>query len=130
MHCSFQVFAGKVANVWVPPVKLPLGNWKTVSPIPDMVQLIWLKGMVSEPLVRLAGVVTVSVDGRSFKVSAKGERAKVPQAMADVLLGVTSLETLDARLVQPYYTRILAHSAGLGISMGMEGEDMVVVSAV
>lgn len=75
------------------------------------------------------GVVTVSVDGRNFRVAAKGERAKVPQAMADVLLGVTPLESLDARLVQPYYTRVIAHSAGLNIGMAMEGDDTVVVVA-
>ena len=76
------------------------------------------------------GTVTVSVEGRSFKVSAKGERAKVPQAMADVLAGLTPVDTLDARLVQPYYTRILAQSAGLVMSMELQGEDMVVVAAV
>ena len=36
------------------------------------------------------GVVTVAVDGRSFNVTAKGERAKVPQAMADVLTGAVA----------------------------------------
>mgnify|MGYP000991728421 CR=1 FL=1 len=75
------------------------------------------------------GTVTVTVDGRSFKVSAKGERAKVPVALADVLNGVTALDTIDARLVQPYYTRILAQSAGLSIAMGMDGEDTVAVTA-
>ncbi len=60
-----------------------------------------LLGMAGIPR---GGLVTVSVDGRLFKVSAKGERAKVPQAMADVLLGVTPLDSIDARLVQPYYT--------------------------
>jgi histidine phosphotransferase ChpT len=85
-----------------------------------------LLGMAGIPR---GGLVTVSLDGRNFRVSAKGERAKVPQAMADVLLGVTPLESIDARLVQPYYTRIIAVSAGLGLDMKMEGEDTVVVSA-
>jgi histidine phosphotransferase ChpT len=75
------------------------------------------------------GTVTVTVDGRNFKVTAKGERAKVPQALADVLSGATPVDSLDARLVQPYYSRILAESAGLSISMGLEGEDSVVVTA-
>jgi len=85
-----------------------------------------LLGMAGIPR---GGLVTVSVDGRSFRVSAKGERAKVPQAMADVLLGVTPLDSIDARLVQPYYTRIIAQSAGLSIGMAMDGEDTVLVSA-
>ena len=61
MHCSFQVLADSVANVCDPPEKVPLGNWITVSPLPDIVQLIWLNGMTLAPLVRLAGVETVSV---------------------------------------------------------------------
>lgn len=61
MHCSFHVLRGKVASVCVAPVNEPLGNWNTVSPLPDITQLIWLKGIVSVPLVKLAGDVTVSV---------------------------------------------------------------------
>ncbi len=75
------------------------------------------------------GVVTVTVDGKNFAVRAKGERAKVPQAMADVLLDLTPLETLDARLVQPYYTKLLAESAGLSIGIAMDGDDTVAVTA-
>ncbi len=86
-----------------------------------------LLGMAGIPR---GGVVTVVVEGRNFKVKAQGERAKVPQAMADVLTGATTADSLDARLVQPYYARIMAESAGLAISMGMEGDDAVVVTAV
>lgn len=85
-----------------------------------------LLGMAGIPR---GGVVTVTVDGRNFKVRAQGERAKVPQQLVDVLNGETSIDTLDARLVQPYYTRILAQQAGLSIGMTMDGEDAVVVNA-
>jgi hypothetical protein len=36
---------------------------------------------------------------------------------------------LDARLVQPYYARILAEASSLKLTMQLEGEDTVVVSA-
>jgi histidine phosphotransferase ChpT len=75
------------------------------------------------------GTVTVTVEGRSFKVRAQGERAKVPQQLADALSGATTAVDLDARLVQPYYTRILAQHAGLSIDMAMDGDDAVLVSA-
>lgn len=45
----------------MPPLNVPFGNWNTVSPLPDITQLIWLNGMVEVPLVRLAGVETVRV---------------------------------------------------------------------
>jgi histidine phosphotransferase ChpT len=75
------------------------------------------------------GVVTVTVEGQNLKVRAQGERAKLPQAMADILHGAAPSETLDARLVQPYYTRLVSQSASLAVNMAMDGEDAVVVNA-
>ena len=75
------------------------------------------------------GTVTVSVDGRNFKVRAQGERAKLPQAQVDVLNGGGTIEALDARLVQPYYARAIARAAGLHLTMNMDGEDAVLVAA-
>ncbi len=76
------------------------------------------------------GVVTVGVDGRNFAVTAKGERAKINEALATALAGTAELTSLDARLVQPYYARILAEASGLKLTMAMESEDTVGVRAV
>jgi histidine phosphotransferase ChpT len=75
------------------------------------------------------GVITVTAEGRNFVVRAKGERAKLPQPQSDVLEGKVAAETLDARLVQPYYTRMLAESAGVAVTIAMDGDDAVVVKA-
>jgi len=122
--------AGETARAFVGDEKIKL-DWQAPRenrPKAEVKLLLnmLLLGMAGIPR---GGLVTVSVDGRRFKVSAKGERAKVPQAMADVLLGVTPLEAIDARLVQPYYTRVIAQSANLAIDMVLQGEDTVVVSA-
>ncbi len=122
--------AGETARAFVGDEKIKL-DWQAPRenrPKAEVKLLLnmLLLGMAGIPR---GGLVTVSLDGRNFRVSAKGERAKVPQAMADVLLGVSPLETIDARLVQPYYTRIIAQSAGLSIDMKMEAEDTMVVLA-
>ena len=75
------------------------------------------------------GVVTVEVVGRDFKIHAKGERAKINEALAGALNGTAELTSLDARLVQPYYARLLAEAAGLELSMQMAAEDTVSVIA-
>lgn len=75
------------------------------------------------------GTVTVEVDGNSFTARAKGDRAKLPEATLQVLDGSADLAALDARLVQPYYAKQLAHSAGLSLSMTMDGDDVVVRAA-
>ena len=75
------------------------------------------------------GLVTISVEGDVFTARAQGDRAKVPEAIAQVVDGTADLNLLDARLVQVYYARLLAQSAGLTLSMAMDGEDVVVKAA-
>jgi histidine phosphotransferase ChpT len=65
-----------------------------------------------------------------FNVTAQGERAKLPQQMVDVLTGAVAADTLDARMVQPYYAKLLAQTAGLSLAMAMTGDDVVAVTAV
>ena len=60
---------------------------------------------------------------------AAGDRAKVPEQISGVLAGTTELTALDARLVQPYYAKQLARSAGLSLSMDMDEADVVVKAA-
>ncbi len=75
------------------------------------------------------GLVTVTVEGDVFTARAHGDRAKVPEAIAQVVEGTADLTVLDARLVQPYYAKQLAQSAGLTLSMAMDGDDVVVRAA-
>jgi histidine phosphotransferase ChpT len=75
------------------------------------------------------GLVTVDVEGQVLTVRAKGERAKLPSPITEVVRNLYKLEEIDARLVQPYYTRILAESAGLALTMDMAGDDIVEVKA-
>ena len=75
------------------------------------------------------GLITVEADGEVFTARAQGDRAKVPEAIAQVLDGTADLGVLDARLVQPYYAKQLAQSAGLTLTMMMDGEDVLVRAA-
>ncbi len=86
--------------------------------------------MLAMASIPRGGVVTVNADGKVFNVTARGERAKLPQPQTDVLHGTAPLEGFDARLVQPYYTRMIADSAGLKVSMVLEADDLVVINAV
>jgi histidine phosphotransferase ChpT len=123
--------AGETAKAFVGDEKIRL-DWQAPRenrPKAE-VKLILNMLMLAMAGIPRGGVVTVHVEGRTLAVKAKGERAKVPQAMADVLTGAASLDTLDARMVQPYYSKLLAQSAGLALSMNMEGDDVVAVLAV
>jgi histidine phosphotransferase ChpT len=122
--------AGEVARGFVGDEKVKL-DWQAPRenrPKQEVKLLLNMLLLALEGIPR-GGVVTVTAEARNFKVTAKGERAKIKDAMATALDGSADLATLDARLVQPYYARILAEAAGLGLSMKMDGDDTVLVVA-
>ena len=65
----------------------------------------------------------------SFRVTSTGLNARVPQNIADVLSAPTVPPAADAHAVQPYYTRLLAQSCGLKVSLTPEGENVVIAAA-
>jgi len=64
----------------------------------------------------------------SFRISATGSYAKVPQAVPDLLAGGTHGGSVDAHAVQPYYTSLLAQDCGLTVAAAAEGEAIVVAA--
>ena len=123
--------AGDVAKGFVGEEKVKL-DWQAPRenrPKAEVKLLLNMLLLALEGIPR-GGVVTVAAEGRGFVVRAKGERAKIRDTMANAIDGTTDLATLDARLVQPYYARLLAEQSGLRLSMAMESDDVVAVTAV
>lgn len=66
-------------------------------------------------------------EAMSFRISATGGYAKVPQAVPELLAGGTG-GSVDAHAVQPYYTSLLARDCGLTVAATSEGEAIVVAA--
>jgi histidine phosphotransferase ChpT len=64
----------------------------------------------------------------SFRISATGGYAKIPQAVPELLAGGSHGGTVDAHAVQPYYTSLLAKDCGLTVAAISEGEAIVVAA--
>ncbi len=64
----------------------------------------------------------------SFRISATGGYAKVPQAVPELLAGGAHGGVIDAHAVQPYYTSLLARDCGLTVAAASEGEAIVVAA--
>ncbi len=122
--------AGETAAAFVGSEKVTL-DWQAPRENRPKQQVKLLLNMLLMAIagVPRGGVITVRADGEILTAKARGERAKVPEAIAQVLEGTADLNLLDARLVQPYYAKLLAQSAGLGLSMAMDGDDVVVRAA-
>lgn len=119
--------AGDTAQAFVSSEKVRL-DWRAPRENRPKQQVKLLLNMMLMAMAAIprGGLVTISVDGEIFTARASGDRARVPEAMLQVLDGSIDLATLDARLVQPYHARLLAQSAGLSLSMEMDGLDVVV----
>jgi histidine phosphotransferase ChpT len=75
------------------------------------------------------GKVSVGVEDGGFVVRAEGDQARIPEKIAEVISGGANSQELDARLVQPYYSKRLAASAGLQLSMALDNGVVVVRAA-
>ncbi len=122
--------AGEVARAFVGEEKVKL-DWQAPRENRPKQEVKLLLNMLLIALAGIprGGVVTVMAEGSNLVVHAKGERAKINEAMAGALAGTADLVTLDARLVQPYYARVLAEAAGLKLQMVMASEDTVSITA-
>lgn len=122
--------AGDVARAFVGEEKVKLA-WQAPRENRPKAQVKLLLNMM---LLGIAGIprggtVSVGVSDGAFVVRAEGEQARIPEKIADVIAGRAEGSELDARLVQPYYSKRLAASAGLTLSMAIDGNAVVVRAA-
>jgi histidine phosphotransferase ChpT len=122
--------AGEIAKAFVGEEKVRL-DWQAPreNRPKQQVKLVLNMLLMAMAGIPRGGVVTVTAEGDAFTARAQGDRAKVPEAIGQVVDGTLELSTLDARLVQPYYAKQLAQSAGLRLTMGMDDTDVVVKAA-
>jgi len=122
--------AGEIAKAFVGEEKVKLEwNAPRENRPKQQVKLVLNMMLMAMAGIPRGGLVTVTVEGETFTARAVGDRAKVPEQISGVLAGTTELTALDARLVQPYYAKQLARSAGLTLSMDMDEADVVVKAA-
>jgi histidine phosphotransferase ChpT len=119
--------AGEVAKGFVGDEKVKL-DWQAPRENRPKQQVKLLLNMLLLAIsgIPRGGLITVTAAGDHLSVRASGERAKISEPLAEVLAGTADLSLLDARLVQPYYAKQLAKSAGLELSMALDGEDVLV----
>lgn len=119
--------AGEVAKAFVGDQKVQL-DWRAPreNRPKQEVKLILNMLLLAISGIPRGGTVTIDVDGQRFSARAVGDRAKLSEPLAAVLNGTADLTTLDARLVQPYYSKLLASSAGLSLVMRLDGDDVLI----
>ena len=97
----------------------------------NRVKLLLNMLVIAQQTIPRGGMLSVDPEGEgdamTFRVTATGMNARLPQAIVEMLASEQAV-MVDAHAVQPYYTRLLAQSCGWKVSLAMEG-DAVVVTA-
>jgi histidine phosphotransferase ChpT len=114
---------GKTKLVW----NLP----RTLMP-KNRVKLLLNMLVVAGHAIPRGGMLTVEPVGAgesmTFRITATGLNARVPQSAPGLLAGEPAEQTIDAHAIQPFYTGLLARSCGLAVTIAAEG-DAVVITA-
>ncbi|MEX0627791.1 MAG: histidine phosphotransferase family protein [Cucumibacter sp.] len=106
----------KAAIDWkIPPTLLPKNKVKMLL---NMV-------LISVGCVPRGGVVTVVSEGapgaERFTITATGPKTLVPNGMPELLAGTPQDGRVDAQVVQPFYTGLLARETGMDLSLALTG---------
>src|SRR6202020_242974 len=114
---------GKITIAWnLPRLLLPKNR----------VKLLLNMMVIAQQTIPRGGTLTVDPIGEgeviSFRVTANGVNARLPQNIADVLSS-GRIAASGAHSVQPYCTRLLDESCGLSLTVAVEGEAVVVTAA-
>src|ERR1700748_1528977 len=90
----------------------------------NRVKLLLNMLIIAQQTIPRGGTLTVDPIGEgeamAFRVTAAGLNARLPQNIV-TLLGSDQGPSVDAHAVQPYYTRLLAESCGLKVTLAAGG---------
>jgi histidine phosphotransferase ChpT len=98
----------------------------------NRVKLLLNMLIIASQTIPRGGMLTVDPvgegDSMSFRITAAGLNARIPQAVAGLLQGRSESGTVDAHAIQPFYTGLLAKACGMGVSLAAEGDAIVVAA--
>jgi histidine phosphotransferase ChpT len=98
----------------------------------NKVKLLLNMLVIAQQTIPRGGVLKVDPigegDPHGFRVTASGMNARLPQNIVDMLAS-EEVGTIDAHAVQPYYTRLLAQSCALKVTLAPEGDAIVVTAS-
>ena len=88
--------------------------------------------LVATQSIPRGGIVAAEGDGTpeamTFKISARGLNARIPQAVPALLAGNPESGIVDAHGIQPFYAGLLARTSGLSVSIEADGDAIVVAA--
>jgi len=125
--------AENVARGFIEDEKVKL-SWNLPSALlpKNRVKLLLNMILVAAQSIPRGGIVAVDGDGppeaMTFRISACGLNARIPQAVPGLLAGRPENGAVDAHAIQPFYTGLLGRVSGLVVSIEANGDAIVVAA--
>ena len=98
----------------------------------NRVKLLLNMLLVATQSIPRGGILAVDGDGvaeaMTFKITARGLNARIPQAVPALLAGCPEGGTIDAHAIQTFYAGLLARSSGLAVTIEAEGDAIMVAA--
>lgn len=100
----------------------------------NMVKLLLNLVLVAATTIPRGGVIAVSATGEGeateFRLVTNGVSARVPVNVLDLLAGKAPDDRIDAHVIQPYYTGMIARAANMVVTIEaeIEGERIVTIA--
>jgi histidine phosphotransferase ChpT len=98
----------------------------------NRVKLLLNMLLVATQSIPRGGILAVDGDGvaeaMTFKITARGLNARIPQAVPALLAGCPEGGTIDAHAIQTFYAGLLARSSGLAVTIEAEGDAITVAA--
>jgi len=83
--------------------------------------------LVAGGAIPRGGTLNVEAADGGYRVTASGQNTRLAPAVAGLLAG-SPAQAVDAHMIQPLYTGILARDCGLTVSATLEGDAVVVLA--
>lgn len=117
--------AGEKAELdWqVPPMLLPKNK----------VKMLLNMLLIAVGCVPRGGSVTVTAEGETgaerLRITATGPKTLIPSGVQDLLAGSPADGRVDAQVIQPFYTGLLARESGMDLSLDLTDETVTFAAA-
>jgi histidine phosphotransferase ChpT len=75
------------------------------------------------------GTIVVTVEGNEpdtvLKIVTTGPMVRIPNGVVELVAGQPEDGRIDAHVIQPFYTGLIARESGMAVRIEMEGETVV-----
>jgi len=98
----------------------------------NRVKLLLNMLLVATQSIPRGGILSVDGNGvaeaMTFKITARGLNARIPQAVPALLAGCPEGGSVDAHAIQTFYSGLLARSIGLAVTIEADGDAITVAA--